>query len=659
MLLKTKIIVSASAALVILGGSLLVLSNMSIERADARYREATLRQTEMIWQKISTAQIDTMKNNIKGLTRNSEAIEALESNVVEDIEDETGSTFNRLTASKIIESLKLFNAKGELKYAEPVIKNAGSTPTLVTDALKQGKPQSGLIQDMDGQLALALAFPLYQKSVLVGVGVYARSLRSAINDLKKTDGSEAAVVTPGDGLTIGTTPEFFAELSIGAPNPGQKQFNVLAHNSHFFAVSKVPLIDAQDVPLGHLISIVDKTESFKEQQFFDNAAKIGLVLIFVIAIVGLNIFLRYNFKAFGTMIKVLNSLAQGNTDIEVQGTERHDEIGDISRAVLIFRDNAIERVRLEEEERKQDAERQRNVDVERARSDQENAEKLARQERIDGLTAGFGSTVEDILGVVVASSSEMEVSAQSMSEIARQTQDESTTVATAAEETASNVQTVASATEELSSSIGEISRQVTLSAEISGKAVSSANESNVTVRELADAAQRIGEVVEMINDIANQTNLLALNATIEAARAGEAGKGFAVVASEVKNLASQTAKATEDIGSQIGDIQNSTKEAVSAIEGIGQKILEMNEIATSIASAVEQQGAATSEISRSVQDVASGTQSVTRSIGTVRTGSAQTGEASGIVLNASRELSERFENLRTEVEEFLKDIRAA
>jgi methyl-accepting chemotaxis protein len=197
------------------------------------------------------------------------------------------------------------------------------------------------------------------------------------------------------------------------------------------------------------------------------------------------------------------------------------------------------------------------------------------------------------------------------------------------------------------------------SAQISSSAVEAAEGTNKTIRELAEAGQRIGDVVNMISDIAEQTNLLALNATIEAARAGDAGKGFAVVASEVKNLASQTAKATEDIGGQITSIQNTTQDAVSAIEGIGSTISEMNEIATTIAAAVEEQGAATSEISRNVQEAAQGTQDVSASIVTVKAGSTQTGEASEAVVAASGELGERFQGLQQEVEAFLKDIKSA
>jgi methyl-accepting chemotaxis protein len=360
-----------------------------------------------------------------------------------------------------------------------------------------------------------------------------------------------------------------------------------------------------------------------------------------------------------SMTEAMDRLANGDLEADVPARGRGDEIGKMAEAVQVFKENGIEKVRLEEEEKKAADERQRAEQAERDREEKENAERLERQKNIDGLTTGFGDTIEDILGVVSTQSGEMETSAQSMSEIAQQTLKDSTTVASAAEQTSASVQTVATAAEELSSSIGEIGRQVSHSAQISQKAVEAADGTNTTMRELAEAAQRIGEVVDLINDIANQTNLLALNATIEAARAGDAGKGFAVVASEVKNLASQTAKATEDIGTQIGEIQSTTQDAVTAIEGIGSTISEMNEIATSIASAVEEQGAATDEISRNVQEAAQGTESVTNTILTVRSGSEQTGNASGTVLNASQELGERFQTVRKEVEEFLKKIKAA
>jgi methyl-accepting chemotaxis protein len=408
-----------------------------------------------------------------------------------------------------------------------------------------------------------------------------------------------------------------------------------------------------------IMTEIDSDEAFAGVQTMRTTSFIiGLMVVLIVGVVGF--FLSRTIATpMVRLTNVMGSLAEGDNDIDVPCQARADELGDMGQAVQVFKDNAIEKLRLEEEEKKAVAGRERQKDAERQREAEENEVRQARQENIDKLTSGFGDTVEEVLTAVASQSTEMESSAQSMTEIAKQTLDESMTVASAAEQASASVQTVSSAAEELSASISEISRQVSHSAEISGRAVEAAEGTNQTIRDLAEGAQRIGEVVDLINDIANQTNLLALNATIEAARAGDAGKGFAVVASEVKNLASQTAQATEDIGAQISGIQNTTHEAVAAIESIGSTIAEMSEISTAIASAVEEQGAATGEISRNVQEAARGTEDVSKSIITVKSGSEQTGDASGNVLTASRELAQRFQGLRSEVESFLTDIKAA
>lgn len=302
------------------------------------------------------------------------------------------------------------------------------------------------------------------------------------------------------------------------------------------------------------------------------------------------------------------------------------------------------------------------LDMDMAISVYQEAMLTERQQRQDKVTAAiqkFDAEMKAALDTVGKAATNMQTTANTLSANAEEASRQSTAVAAASEQASTNVQTVASATEELSSSVSEISRQVAESTKIAGEAVAQANDTNTTIQGLAQKAQKIGDVIKLITDIASQTNLLALNATIEAARAGEAGKGFAVVAAEVKNLATQTAKATEEIGQQIAEIQQATKESVGAIEGIATTITSVNGIATTIASAVEEQGVATKEIARNVQEASRGTQEVTSNIAGVSQAASDTGQTATHVLSAAEDLSRQAETLRTQVEAFFTTIRAA
>lgn len=341
------------------------------------------------------------------------------------------------------------------------------------------------------------------------------------------------------------------------------------------------------------------------------------------------------------MTQAMRSLAERDYAIELAGIERGDEIGEMSRAVAVFKENMMTGDRLAEE------------------TAAEQAKKERRQLAVERLIGQFEKTVTESLHTLASASGELNATAQSMSSTAEQGSSKAASVASLSGDASSNVQTVAAATEQLSASISEISRQVAESSSIAGAAASEAARTNGEVQALADAAQRIGDVVALITGIAAQTNLLALNATIEAARAGEAGRGFAVVASEVKNLATQTAKATEEITGQVAAIQGATQSSVTAIQSIGTTIQRVNEIAAAIAAAVEQQGAATREIARNVQQASQGTNEVSRHISGVSQAAGQTGAAAGEVLHSAKMLARLSDDLKRDVDSFVGDLRAA
>lgn len=363
-------------------------------------------------------------------------------------------------------------------------------------------------------------------------------------------------------------------------------------------------------------------------------------IVAILTVVGI-LTARSIVRPITSMTGAMEKLAHGDKSVEIPAVGRADEVGEMASAVAVFKENMI---------KNEEMSRQAAIEQEK---------RTARASTIQQLTADFDSQVGEMLATVAAAATQLTGTANGLSSTAEETSNQVTTVAAASEETSANVDAVAAASEELATSISEISRQVQQQAEMASKVAVSATESHELVQGLAERARSISEVIELITGIAEQTNLLALNATIEAARAGEAGKGFAVVASEVKNLATQTARATEQISGQITSVQDQTNRTVTAIEGIDQNIRAMTEISTATAAAVEEQNAATGEIGRNIQQAAAGTQEVSANIQGVAETARVTGTASHDVLNAASTLSGKSEELKTVVQSFLENVRAA
>ncbi len=428
----------------------------------------------------------------------------------------------------------------------------------------------------------------------------------------------------------------------GASDADKAKRDQLVSQAHSVATQALGLM-GEAVERAEKAAKATKTQA-ADELFSANRINFALGMVVMISLVISMVFTFFGIsRPLMRLNGALDKMAGGQLDVEIPGAARGDEIGDIAKTVVVIRENADHRAREEAEQK--------------AHQDEVAAQQ--RKQEMQKLADAFEGAVGRIVEAVSSASTELEASASKMAHTAEEAEKLTAAVAGASEIATSNVQSVASATEEMASSIHEISRQVQDSSRIASSAVQQANKTNDRINQLATAAQRIGDVVDLINTIAGQTNLLALNATIEAARAGEAGRGFAVVAAEVKALAEQTAKATDEISQQISGMQAATEESVSAIKEIGTTIGQMSEISSAIASAVEQQGSATQEISRNVQQAAQGTMQVSANIADVERGAAETGQSSSQVLAAARSLSTDSAQLKTEVARFLSSVRAA
>ena len=465
-------------------------------------------------------------------------------------------------------------------------------------------------------------------SMVGGTATIFRGDTRVATNVKRSDGTRAV------GTTLSPGPVYDAVLKEGRSYQGEA--DILG--TPFFTFYK-PLKDEQGQVIGILYVGIPKSEFLGIlETLFQTISLVILCVIVVVIVLGLMMVRRTVIRPLKAIATVMSNLSSGHLDVEIPYRDRRDEIGDMAGAVQVFKDNAIANRRLEEAQKAgQEAQ-------------------IQRANTLDALLKKFGGMIAKTLDQAGEACRIMRDSAHDVAEMSATTSEQCATVATATEQASGNVGAVASAAEELSASIREIAIQVEQANVTSRTAAAEAERTNTIEVNLAEYSSRIGDVVNLITDIASQTNLLALNATIEAARAGEAGKGFAVVANEVKSLANQTARATEDIASQILQVQQATQSAVVAISGIVTRIGDVEQISSAIAAAVEQQSSATGEISENIQQASCGAQQVASEITGVLDAARKTGGAADLVINAASDVTRHADVIHNNVGAFLKEI---
>ncbi|PVB61885.1 chemotaxis protein [Labrenzia sp. 011] len=500
---------------------------------------------------------------------------------------------------------------------------------------------SGFVTAEDGTVSLVLAAPIFYLDRFFGALAFSTDMQRLATLLNEKTGlgeSEQVLLVDRTGHLV--------ELDVAG------RASAVHSLADISAGDRLIRLGGEDFRFGEARSTFESTpygvvEAVRQTELSAAADRItfGAVLsgfLCLIPIVGVIWWItRRMFAPMERLSVAARKIADGDLGVTVEATERSDEIGRMARCIEVFKENSIERERLAEERKVGHIAREK------------------REKTIDSLIAAFRAESQAVLELVETNIARVEDVSSALSQRSASATEQGQRAVTTSENASSNVQAVASATEELNASIAEISRQVETTASIVAQTTSAAQSSNAKISGLAQAANKIGDVVSLISEIAEQTNLLALNATIEAARAGDAGKGFAVVASEVKSLAGQTAKATEEISAQIAAIQASTSEAVDEIARVSGSVEEVNSYTVTISEAVQQQGAATGEISRNVAEAADGTRSVATTVVSLNEDVAENSEAVGDMLTATLEMKQQAEQLRASVETFLAEVAAA
>ncbi len=641
MSLRTRIILLSMSSTLIVAGVLITAAIILYQSAQARFDESSLINTTILWQKSIAGNMDHIEFSASVINRDRDFINAIKDKDRVALAAFLENSAKFMLTTGLIRDLYVIDNTGTILQSISNIQQGKKHPlNLISIALKTGKLQRGIDVDIDGKIKSFVVFPLYKRGQSVGATVFAANPLNAMQTLKKETGAEFMIVGTNGRLIYETDKNIFSDFDLALPTLGESLSTIVSSQDHQFTTSVVPIFNPSKKPLGHLVMAMDQTSSHLHEWNMRIITLSVTLFVFLLSVGGLMRVLLKSFSTLSQIVDKLRSLASGNTDVSIE-IKSNDEIGEISKMAIVFKENLIKSKKLEAEETK------------------ERCAKEHRQKKIHEAIECFQKSMTEIIKCFSTEAAKLQTSAQALSSTAKKTSEQSAAVAAASEQATTSVQTVASASEELTASINEIVQQVSRSSHVSTKAVQAATEAGDSVGALVFTAKKISEVTNMISDLAEKTNLLALNATIEAARAGEAGKGFAVVASEVKNLANGSSKATEDIATQIDSVQQVSQSSASAIKDICNIIEEMSSISDSIASSVQEQTAATQEIAQSATEASQGTMEVTRNIISVSEAANHTGESSHQVLVAAQVLSQQADELKNEFDTFVAAITEA
>ncbi len=640
MSLKLKISLFSVMAILALSALLLGISSLVRGLMQERYEASIHSRDQVVWSQVIDQQTSKLALAVPNFTRNSDLIKAINNKEYDKAGEFAKYIWNRLVSEGVVEKIILVNLEGEIISSAPEAAEAG-LPSLFQLVSQKNEVTHGLMKAADGQVKLAYAFPVFFRGKPVAYAFLLQNLDSILDNVKKYIGADVLLMDASSAqLLQSTTQDTWDMAQFGSAQTSKPALRQVEKKGRIYEISSTSILGLDQKSVATLVTLKDYTDAFLQEKTYKTGSFLAIAAGIVVFIAVMFVFLRQAFRPLAKFGNDMQALAEGNMNIALD-TNRRDEIAPLARAVELFKDNAIKKMQQEQERK----------------YTEQQAEEARRKQFMSDLAGRFETKVQGIIQSVSTAATQLCQSSEAMSDVIGNASQKADSVSRSSGETLNNVQAVAAATEEMSASVHEIASQIVRSSDAVRGAVTQMQKADETSKLLDEATNRIGEIVDLIQNIAGQINLLALNATIESARAGEAGKGFAVVAGEVKRLASQTAHATADISQNVGNIKAVSDQVIQALSAIRTAIRSVDEISSSISSAVEEQSAVTNEIAQNMSHASNGTSRISQDIDEVSRASALASTSAQQTLDAAKTLSAQAQTLNTEVSSFLREVR--